>query len=296
MALKCEECGQMVSDKAGICPNCGCPISQSTQKSSLKLWKKIAIGFCSLITPLLMLIEFLCFMSILSIHEGFGVLLSYLFFGILLGLLNWLYIRWSCKKIFESIEPRLRILRFCGFIFIGIAMAGILTGLLYDDGSANVLSSYYNYSDIKSINEALGGTAWRSSGSGSDIEISFSDDGTSAKFRINRYESDYETPDSIMKRNIPVSGVHGNYVLIHFHDGVFALSNEKGIYKAAFAPITIISEEASYDYVGASLMSITKGVQEGAYAAALAALNNSNSSSSEKGYGEWIDMIKQRQN
>lgn len=243
-----------------------------------------------------MLIEFLCFMSILRIHEGFVVLLSYLFFGILLGLLNWLCIRWSCKKIFESIEPRLRILRFCGFIFIGIAMAGMLTGLLYDDGSANGLSSYYNYSDIKSINEALGGTVWRSSGAGSDIEISFSDDGTSAKFRINRYESGYETPDSIMKRNISVSGVHGDYVLIHFHDGVFALSNQKGIYKAAFTPIITTSAGSSYDYVGASLMSITKGVQEGAYAAALAALNNSNSSSSEKGYGEWIDMIKQRQN
>ena len=31
--IKCPECGKEISDKALACPNCGCPITASTQKS-----------------------------------------------------------------------------------------------------------------------------------------------------------------------------------------------------------------------------------------------------------------------
>lgn len=30
--IKCEECGQMVSDKAEMCPNCGCPIENKSKQ------------------------------------------------------------------------------------------------------------------------------------------------------------------------------------------------------------------------------------------------------------------------
>ena len=29
--IKCEECGKEFSDKADICPNCGCPNSQKSK-------------------------------------------------------------------------------------------------------------------------------------------------------------------------------------------------------------------------------------------------------------------------
>jgi len=33
--IKCPECGKEISDKAGSCPNCGCPIKQSTSEYRL---------------------------------------------------------------------------------------------------------------------------------------------------------------------------------------------------------------------------------------------------------------------
>ena len=290
MALvKCNECGHEVSDKASTCPNCGSPISNPTQENNTRWGKKVTVGCWLLIIPILMLFEFSLFINVFKIKEGLGLLLFYLFFGITCALLNWYYTRWVCKKFF-SLESRRSILRFCGFIFIGIAIVGILTGLLYND-SKNY-SSYYNYSDAKSINDAIRGTVWQSSGEGKDVEINFSNDGKSAKFRINRHENDYEKPDSIVKKHIDINGRSGHYVLIYFSEGVFALSNDKNINTAMFAPIITIPTGSSYDYVGASLQSITKGVQEGAYAAALAALNYRGSF--KKVYGVWVDMIKQK--
>lgn len=32
--IKCPECGKEISDRASSCPNCGCPISQTTQADS----------------------------------------------------------------------------------------------------------------------------------------------------------------------------------------------------------------------------------------------------------------------
>lgn len=29
--IKCPECGKEISDKAGACPHCGCPIGNATQ-------------------------------------------------------------------------------------------------------------------------------------------------------------------------------------------------------------------------------------------------------------------------
>ena len=288
--IRCNECGHEVSDKTSTYPNCGSPISNPTQKNYKRWGKKVAIGCWLLVIPILMLFEFECFVCIFKIKEGLGVLLSYLFFGITFALLNWYFTRWVCKKFF-SLESRRSILRFCGFILIGIAMVGIPTGLLYElYGDRIEYSSFFNYSDAESINEAIRGTVWQSSGKGNDVEIYFSNDGKSAKFRINRYENDYEKPDSIVKKYIDIDGRSGSYVLIYFSEGVFALSNDKNIHTAMFAPIVTIPTGSSYDYVGTSLQSITKGVQEGAYAAALAALNYSGSS--EKVYGGWIDMIK----
>ncbi len=36
MALtKCIECGKEISDKASVCPNCGCPVEQATKSEVL---------------------------------------------------------------------------------------------------------------------------------------------------------------------------------------------------------------------------------------------------------------------
>ena len=32
--IKCPECGKQVSDKASSCPNCGCPVSSSNNKTA----------------------------------------------------------------------------------------------------------------------------------------------------------------------------------------------------------------------------------------------------------------------
>ena len=38
MALfKCKECGHDVSDKASVCPNCGCPVTEKAIFTK-KLW------------------------------------------------------------------------------------------------------------------------------------------------------------------------------------------------------------------------------------------------------------------
>lgn len=45
--IKCKECGQMMSDRASVCPNCGSPRSQGTpslpQKNNKKQWVSFAI-------------------------------------------------------------------------------------------------------------------------------------------------------------------------------------------------------------------------------------------------------------
>lgn len=33
--IVCKECGREVSDKASVCPNCGCPISQGNVRNSM---------------------------------------------------------------------------------------------------------------------------------------------------------------------------------------------------------------------------------------------------------------------
>ena len=41
MALfTCPECGKQVSDKAEMCPNCGCPISKQTIQEESKVGRK----------------------------------------------------------------------------------------------------------------------------------------------------------------------------------------------------------------------------------------------------------------
>ena len=50
--IKCKECGHEVSDKASMCPNCGCPIAMETivtKKSKGKLWSLLAILLCLII-------------------------------------------------------------------------------------------------------------------------------------------------------------------------------------------------------------------------------------------------------
>lgn len=40
--IKCPECGKEISDKAGACPHCGCPIGNATQpiqNNDGKRWK-----------------------------------------------------------------------------------------------------------------------------------------------------------------------------------------------------------------------------------------------------------------
>lgn len=55
--IKCTECGREVSDKASVCPNCGCPIKKGTnhvsnepvKKSKTKLWFLLALLLCLII-------------------------------------------------------------------------------------------------------------------------------------------------------------------------------------------------------------------------------------------------------
>lgn len=44
--IKCPECGQQISDKAKVCPSCGCPIAYENAKADFisffrKKWVKI---------------------------------------------------------------------------------------------------------------------------------------------------------------------------------------------------------------------------------------------------------------
>lgn len=46
--IKCTECGHMVSDKASMCPNCGCPIeslSEAQEEMMDEEPKKRKVGF-----------------------------------------------------------------------------------------------------------------------------------------------------------------------------------------------------------------------------------------------------------
>ena len=51
--IKCKECGHDVSDKASVCPNCGCPIEKGTnhvsnkpvKNSKTKSWFLLALLF-----------------------------------------------------------------------------------------------------------------------------------------------------------------------------------------------------------------------------------------------------------
>ena len=53
--IKCPECGKEISDKAGACPHCGCPIGNATQPiqnndgKSNKGSKKILIGVVAVV-------------------------------------------------------------------------------------------------------------------------------------------------------------------------------------------------------------------------------------------------------
>ncbi len=53
--IKCPECGKEISDKAGACPHCGCPIGNTTQPmqnndgKSNKGSKKILIGVVAVV-------------------------------------------------------------------------------------------------------------------------------------------------------------------------------------------------------------------------------------------------------
>lgn len=55
--IKCTECGHDVSDKASVCPNCGCPVNKGTnhvsnkpvKNSKTKSWFLLALLFCLII-------------------------------------------------------------------------------------------------------------------------------------------------------------------------------------------------------------------------------------------------------
>lgn len=50
--IMCSECGSDISDKASVCPKCGCPVDVSKEiiiKHKRKIIKKIAIGIMALI-------------------------------------------------------------------------------------------------------------------------------------------------------------------------------------------------------------------------------------------------------
>ena len=54
--IKCKECGHDVSDKASVCPNCGCPIEKGTNhvsnkpvKNKTKSWFLLALLLCLII-------------------------------------------------------------------------------------------------------------------------------------------------------------------------------------------------------------------------------------------------------
>ena len=53
---KCKDCGHDVSDKASVCPNCGCPIEKGTNhvsnkpvKNKTKSWFLLALLLCLII-------------------------------------------------------------------------------------------------------------------------------------------------------------------------------------------------------------------------------------------------------
>ena len=39
--IKCPECGKEISDKAGACPHCGCPIGSTGQQVESNSVKKV---------------------------------------------------------------------------------------------------------------------------------------------------------------------------------------------------------------------------------------------------------------
>ena len=56
--IKCPECGKEISDQATACPNCGCPVKQSTTpisnpQTSPKAKKKKNMTFSILVQQLL---------------------------------------------------------------------------------------------------------------------------------------------------------------------------------------------------------------------------------------------------
>lgn len=50
--IKCEECGKEISDKAKVCPNCGCPLDQMQIGGTVrvKMPNNVADGFAALLS------------------------------------------------------------------------------------------------------------------------------------------------------------------------------------------------------------------------------------------------------
>lgn len=48
--IKCPECGKEISDKASVCPNCGCPIAEMTPNGTvrIKMPNNVVDGFVGL--------------------------------------------------------------------------------------------------------------------------------------------------------------------------------------------------------------------------------------------------------
>lgn len=60
--IKCKECNKEISDKAGKCPNCGCPINIKEERIEKNEKSQIKTGsILSLIANTLMLVMIICF-------------------------------------------------------------------------------------------------------------------------------------------------------------------------------------------------------------------------------------------
>ena len=85
--IKCPECGKEISDKAAICPNCGCPIrrepieslqeeyAEDEEESNSELWKNdIAYGILSIIICI--------FATIIAfrINDGIGLIFPFILY------------------------------------------------------------------------------------------------------------------------------------------------------------------------------------------------------------------------
>lgn len=93
---------------------------------------KDIIGWC-LASPIMLLLilgEFMGFLNIFRLNEGFVVLIVQILIGVICGLSNFVYTQWICRKKIHSPELQSRILYYFKFILIGIAVIGVFVGFL----------------------------------------------------------------------------------------------------------------------------------------------------------------------